>query len=274
MLLFDVIKLWVPQCTPRNTKVHLARWNGREEPHDQYLAGTFEEWQRWQSMDYFNREHVLSLIQLPNTVTRWLYAGLYRPAGKAFHEATPEKKSHYIYDLERLTAADEWRGRLYVQSPYKERNSWPTGERLEQELVVEELTREPDTMATFPGFNQVDITIAELDRIVRNSLESWRTALASVKGIYLITDKEGALYVGKADGADGLWGRWTTYALTGHGNNVALMKEFGLAAPPERKFDLRFSILEIAPTTATDLDKRETHWKKVLGSRVHGYNRN
>jgi len=274
MLLFDVIKLWVPQCTPRKTKVHLARWNGREEPHDEYLAGTFEEWQRWQSMDYFNREYVLSLIQLPNTVTRWLYVGLYRPTRKVFHEATPENRPHYFYDLERLTAADEWRGRLYVKSPYKERNSWPTGERLEQELTVEELTREPDTMATFPGFNQVDITMAELDRIVRNSLESWRTALSSVKGVYLITDKDGALYVGKADGADGLWGRWATYALTGHGNNVALMKEFGLAAPPERKFDLRFSILEITPTTATDLDKREAHWKKVLGSRVHGYNRN
>ncbi|RCS28903.1 GIY-YIG nuclease family protein [Rhodanobacter denitrificans] len=274
MLLFDLIKLWIPECRPENTKVHLARWNQHEEPHDVYLAGDFEEWQRWQSKHYFNREYVLSLIQLPTDPTRWVYVGIYRPIGKTFHEATPEQRDHYVYDFERFAAADEWRGRLYVRSPYKERNSFPTGERLEQELIVEELTREPDMMGSFPGFNRVDITMAELDRIVRNHLESWRSGLSSVKGIYLITDKNGSLYVGKADGADGIWERWTTYALTTHGNNVALMEEFGLAAPPERKFDLRFSILEIAPKTATDLDKRETHWKQVLGSRVHGYNRN
>jgi len=52
------------------------------------------------------------------------------------------------------------------------------------------------------------------------------------------------------------------------------MREFGIEAPPERKFDLRFSILEIAPITATDLDDREGHWKAVLDSRTFGYNRN
>lgn len=274
MLLFDLIKVWVPECQPGNTKVHLARWNGHEDPLEVYRAGDFEEWQRWQSKHYFNRDYVLSLIQLPSDPTHWVYVGLYRPTRETFNETTHEKKAHYIYDFERVTAADEWRGRLYVRSPYKERNSFPKGETLEQDLIIEKLTREPDVMGPFPGFNQVDITMAELDRIVRNHLESWQSPLSKVKGIYLITDKNGSLYVGKADGADGIWGRWITYALTGHGNNVALMEEFGLAAPPERKYDLRFSILEIADMSATDLDKRETHWKQVLGSRIHGYNRN
>lgn len=274
MLLFDLVKLWVPECHPGNTKAHLARWNGKEDPHDKFLTDAFEEWQRWHSQDFLNRDYVVSLIQHPRGSTRWLFVGVYRVLGKTWHEESGDEGAHYLYDLERLTAADEWVGRLFIRSTYKERHSRPTGERIAEELVVEELRPERGSMSAFRGFNHVDITMAELDQIVKHNLESWRTALGSVKGIYLITDKDGKLYVGKADGADGIWGRWTTYALTTHGNNAALMEEFGLAAPPERKYDLRFSILEIAPKTAADLDERERHWKAVLGSRVHGYNRN
>lgn len=274
MFLFDLIQLWVPDCHPENTKVHLARWNGKEDPYDRFVADTFEEAQRWHSQDYLSREYVLSLIQHPRGGTRYLYAGIFRKTGQTWFEAQADEDAHYLYDLERLVIGDEWIGRLYVRSLYTERHSRPNGERLARELIVEELRPERDATSAFHGFQHVNISMAELDRIVKHNLESWRTALASVKGIYLITDKDGRLYVGKADGADGIWGRWTTYAVTTHGNNVALMEEFGLAAPPERKFDLRFSILEIAPKTATDLDDRETHWKNVLGSRVHGYNRN
>lgn len=275
MHLFDLIKLWVPECTPNNTKIHLARWNGIQDPHDEFLGGTFETWQRWQSQDHFNRPFVLSLVQTYRASTRWVFAGVYRPTGKTWIEAQPGEDAHYWYDLERITAADEWIGRLYVKSSYKERHSRPTGELLAEDLLIEELKRERVSMEEFPGYNKVQITMAQLDLVVRHDLTTWRTALSQVKGIYVVTDTtNGKLYVGKADGADGLWGRWSSYAVNGHGHNVALMAEFGIDAPPERKFDLRFCILEIAPPMAIDLDDREKHWKEVLGSRNFGYNRN
>lgn len=84
----------------------------------------------------------------------------------------------------------------------------------------------------------------------------------------------GQLYVGKADGAGGIWRRWCTYARTGHGHNVALRKEFGIEALPRRQNDLRFSILEIADLNASDIDSREAHWKRILHTRDFGYNRN
>jgi len=275
MQLFDLIKLWVPECDPNNTKIHLARWNGIQDPHDEFLSGTFENWQRWQSIDHFKRPFVLSLVQTFRGSTRWVFAGIYRPTGKTWIEKQGEEDAHWWYDLERLPAADEWIGRLYIRSTYKERQSRTTGELLTDDLLIEELKPERVSMEEFPGFNQVQITMAQLDLVVKHDLESWRRSLSLVKGIYVITDaKNGKLYVGKADGAEGLWGRWCTYAVTTHGNNVALMQEFGIEAPPERKFDLRFSILEIAPPTATDLDERERHWKAVLDSRNSGYNRN
>jgi hypothetical protein len=81
--------------------------------------------------------------------------------------------------------------------------------------------------------------------------------------------------VGKADGESGIWQRWSTYVSNGHGNNVALVKELGLSGP-ERKGDFSFSLLEIADSQSTceEIARRESHWKEVLASRNHGYNRN
>jgi len=86
----------------------------------------------------------------------------------------------------------------------------------------------------------------------------------------------GASPVGKADGESGIWGRWCTYAATTHGGNVALKAEFGIDAPPDRQYHLRFSILEVTDLHAIDkeIDARENHWKQILLSRDYGYNRN
>lgn len=274
MFLFDLINIWEPGFTTKQAKVHLARPNDIEHPLDVFLRGEFEEWQRWQTRNYFNRPYVVSLVQAGHP-TRWLFAGLYRPLSATFEPKTKDESAHYWYDLERLSSADEWIGRLYLRSKYTQRNSWLTGERLENDLIVTELLPERLSIGQFPGYKQVSLSKEHLDVIVRQNTESWRAALAAVKGIYLITDTTtGKLYVGKADGADGIWGRWCAYANNGHGHNVALMREFGIDAPPHRKNDLLFSVLEIADLGATDIDQREAHWKRLLNSKDFGYNRN
>jgi hypothetical protein len=76
----------------------------------------------------------------------------------------------------------------------------------------------------FPGYDRVLIRRAEFQAVIDDSrFAAWRTALGSVQGIYLITDKiTGKHYVGKADGGERILGRWMTYARDGHGGNVAL----------------------------------------------------
>jgi hypothetical protein len=274
MLLLDLIKIWDPFFTPKEAKVHLARWNKIEHPMDVYLEGgfpAFDEWQTWQSQRNFQRPYVVSLIQA-GTSARWMFAGLFRSNG-CVPDVDPHH--HYIYDLTRLASADEWAGRLYVESIYKERPTYLYGETLAEDLTVVELTPERRTIASFPGYRRVDLSMAQLASLVRENSESWRAPLSSFKGIYLITDTvTGKLYVGKADGEGDIWGRWCTYAATGHGHNVALKKEFGIYVNAERRNDFRFSILEIADPIDTDINERESHWKRILRSRDHGYNRN
>lgn len=98
---------------------------------------------------------------------------------------------------------------------------------------------------------------------------SWRTALSSVVGIYLITDtRDGRQYVGKADGAENISQRWGVYASNGHGGNVELR---GLEPST-----FRYSLLRVFdPSTPTrTIDESEGHFKRALDTRNHGLNRN
>ncbi len=271
MLLFSFLQHIDSRLDPTRCKVHLARNNGVEEPKDVYLRGEFDEWQRWQNRANFNRPIVVSLIQ-NGSPNRWIFAGTFEVLGFSL-ETDP--KPHRMYDLARIQSTAELEGRLLAKSSYKERNSYVFGETLAQDLAITELLAERVSIASFPGFKLVDISRAELDLIIRQNIESWRAALSAVKGIYLITDStSGKLYVGKADGESGIWGRWRSYSSTGHGNNQALIKELGIAV--DRQKDFRFSLLEIADiqSTASEIAIRECHWKRVLMSREYGYNLN
>ncbi len=272
MRLFDLLRMQEPSFDPSKAKVHLARYNQVDQPIDVYKRGEFDEWQRWQNGHNFNCSFVVSLIQVGSS-TRWMFAGLFKPTGYTIE--TGEKRDHYYYDLERVPSTADLEGRMFCASTYTKRNSYVYCSTVDDMTVVEML-RERLSVGVFPGYKRVDISKDDLDLLVRNSTESWRTALSSVKGIYLITDtKTGKLYVGKADGEGGIWGRWCMYSSTGHGGNKALVKELGLKAS-DRQRDLRFSLLEIADLQSApgEIDARESHWKDILMTRTTGYNLN
>lgn len=122
----------------------------------------------------------------------------------------------------------------------------------------------------FPGFDRLVLSHAQLQAVMReHRYGSWRTALSSVVGIYLITDtRSGRPYVGKADGEETVRQRWHAYATNGHGGNAELR---GLDPS-----SFRFSLLRVFdPATPTrDIDAAESHFKEALDSRRHGLNRN
>ena len=68
------------EIDPQRCKLHLATHNGNDDPLDSYIAGTFPEWQRWQSRQNFERPFVIALIQMP-VPDRWQFAGAYSTHG-------------------------------------------------------------------------------------------------------------------------------------------------------------------------------------------------
>lgn len=122
----------------------------------------------------------------------------------------------------------------------------------------------------FPGFDRLVLSYEQLQAVMREPrYASWRTALSSVVGVYLIADtRDGRHYVGKADGEENVRQRWDAYAANGHGGNVELR---GLDPS-----SFRYSLLRVFdPSTPTrDIDAAESHFKIALDSRRHGLNRN
>ena len=116
----------------------------------------------------------------------------------------------------------------------------------------------------------------ELRTIVRQEVASWRSALGSVSGVYVITDvQNGKQYVGSAWGAGGVWGRWCAYARSGHGGSKELRT---LLAKRGAKYarHFQFAVLEVCDINASKehVISREAHWKEVLQTRPFGYNSN
>lgn len=268
MRALDLISLLDPAVLPVGAKLHLATWNGSDDPLHVYLAGKFDDWQRWQGKRNFEREFVISLIALRRT-NRWLFAGVHASHGSSW---LPDHSAHY-YALHERPACSELNGRLVIAFQRPGRQSYLNAENWADQMLVDSILPERMTIAEFPGYRAVDLTKDELDLIVSQGLESWRTALSNVAGVYLISDTaSGKLYVGSATGEHGIWGRWCQYSATGDGGNVELRAL--LSDGRERASAFRFSILEIADihTSRAEILQRESHWKNVLLSRSYGLN--
>ena len=269
MLLFPILGLQLLGLDASECKIHLATFNGKDNPLDVYLSGSFEEWQSYQSRKNFERKFVVSLISLKPSHS-WLFAGIHRSG------PPEEMDGRFRYPLVECDECKEFNGRLVVHFERRGRQPYLKAEEWASSIQITELRPSRLTIAHFPGFKSVRLTKNQLDVIVREQLPEWNSALSSVAGVYLIADsKTGKKYVGSAIGQAGIWGRWRAYAEDGHGGNVELkkvMKELG----SDHTKNFRYSILEIADThaSANEVLRRESHWKEVLLTRTHGLNAN
>lgn len=267
--LFDIINLYKSDILPSDCKLHLACWNGTENPMDEYLSGTFEEWQSWQNKRNFQRKYIISLIQLPAS-DQWLLGGVFNSLKCEYIE---EQKC-YHYSTRELPDFKEFTGRLILSFKRTGRQSYLYLEKLVDKIIVSELKSKKITIQKFKGYDNTLISKHELDIIVKQNISSWESALANVAGVYLITDTaNGKQYVGSATGKLGIWQRWSEYSKNGHGGNKELKKILNQKGE-EYSNNFQYSILEIADTHSSteDILKRESFWKDVLCSRSFGYN--
>ena len=119
----------------------------------------------------------------------------------------------------------------------------------------------------FPGFDRPILDRCQLLAVMRERrYAAWRTALASVVGIHLITDIRNSRYVGKADGAKSIRLRWN--AANGYGGNVELC-----GIDPA---NFRYSVLRVFDPAIPMrvIDEVESHFKIALDARRLGLNRN
>ncbi len=273
MKLFQLLQVLDSEIVPEKRKIHLASRNeADEDPIDVYLAGQFDEWQSWQSKKNFERPFVVSLIALSRN-GNWLFAGVHNAEGCELLE----RHRKYRYRMSRREGANELDGRLIVRFERPGRAAYLLGENWSNAIEIAEIRPERVRVAEFPGYRSTMLTKQHLDIVVKQTIESWRSALANVAGVYVIADRHaGKLYVGSATGGEGIWSRWCAYSLTGHGGNREL-RDLLTREGDAYAENFQFGVLEIADThaSAEDVLRRESHWKELLLTRApHGHNAN
>ena len=176
------------------------------------------------------------------------------------------------YDLEEVTEFEDLKDRVVID--------WGKGalawhQWLKNKEVVEILPT--GYTKKFTGYLDFVLTYDELVKIVKNPIANreWHAMLSSVAGVYLILDETtGKQYVGSAYGREGILGRWSHYASSGHGGNLLLRDAINNSRYGAKSF--RFTILQTLPKTQTknEVLAQEILFKKKLGSRAFGLNMN
>lgn len=252
-------------------KVHFGRYNGDVQPLEVWVRDS-SDWQSWQEYrpgrDDFNRPLIFSLISFYHEQDVWLFGGVFCVVARHID----------CYEVELTNHGAPFIGRLKLRSSYRGRTTRVNFENHYESFEVQEILREPYSGQTFPGYEDIDLSFDELETLVRNERPDWRTALESVKGVYLITDtKTGKHYVGSAYGDQGVWSRWRSYVASGHGGNAELRKLVKNPSLDYCRAHFRFALLEHRPARTPDdiILGRETFWKRILLTRrEQGLNRN
>lgn len=259
-------------------KIHAARYNQQSHPLDVFLSDR-NEWHNWTAWfngkHDFNRPFVISFVDFYPERDAWLFAGIYQIKNYAVRPNSALAKSH-AYEVELLEQGADLIGRLKLHLAISQvRNVRLKAENYINKMELLEVLRKPYTGPGFSGYDRASLTWSELVSIIQNKRQDWKTALAHMKGVYVITFKDGRNYVGSAYGEVGIWSRWNAYALSRHGDN-AEMRE--LDNQTEGKFieGARFTLIEAWPTRTEDslIIQREGYWKEALMSRKTGINRN
>ncbi len=144
-----------------------------------------------------------------------------------------------------------------------------------KEVVAIDQGMDNNQVKPFISYADVILKYDELKRIIEVEDSEWKSKLKAVNCIYLIQDtKNGMQYIGSTYGKQGIWGRWTEYARTGHGNNKELIAL--LNKDKDYASNFQWCILETLPYNITDKEavERESMYKTKFRTREFGYNNN
>ena len=257
----------IAELSLEKIKIHLA--TGSQDRHEalhEFFNGSFKQWQEWQNHKNFERDYILSFVQVKNN--EWLFVGIFKKIDVI------KKSDGYHYVTELTQYGNDLIGRLTVKFEKDFRQSYITAEKYIEKFEIIEILREKMVMDNFPGYENVCIDYPTLQAIIRIDEKTWHTALSSVTGIYLICDgNNGKLYIGSATGEENFWQRWSDYAKTFDGGNIEL-KEVKERHNKEYLDNFTYSIIEIysLKTDKQVVIDREYYWQKILKTNEFGYN--
>lgn len=234
-----------------------------------YDHALFLKYQSHQATENFNTvEYIVSFIGESGQEAR--FVGVFKNCG---HETRDEKTS--MFDFQEVEGFEILKERVIINWG-ESAISWHQWWRNDKEVVRIDKGISNDKVPPFVQYEDVVLNYEQLRKIINTQNPEWRLKLEACNCIYLILDKSnGKHYIGSTYNKQGIWGRWSIYAETGHGNDVSL-KELLDNDPLYAEKYFQWSILETLPLNVVDtvaID-RESLYKEKFGTRDFGYNNN
>ncbi|MDY2916093.1 MAG: GIY-YIG nuclease family protein [Alloprevotella sp.] len=218
-----------------------------------------------------NVDYIVSFIGEESTSSR--FVGVYKNNG--ILQMLPDYKGESLarFDIQEISGFELLKERVIIDwnNPVQwlqHYNAMPVI-RIDRGLME-------NNLPVFVRYEDVMLNYTQLKTIINSNNPEWKSRLESCNCIYLILDKSnGKQYVGSTYNTKGIWGRWSEYAKTGHGNDVELKKCID-SDPKYAEKNFQWCILETLPIKILQDQaiERESLYKRKLGTRIYGYSKN
>jgi hypothetical protein len=250
---------------------------------DKFITGGTEaisEENKYQNRDNFkNAETIISLVPIDRD-ERYVFAGAFKVLSRS-HPDIVKKQFTVIENELSENSINKFLGRLVFKWSNPVRQRYLTVANVGSSFQLVEMKEKPYGALdiAFPGFYSFHLNRFEFDSRIGEAMgASWKEALSSVSGVYVITDtKTGQSYVGSAYSESGspnqgIWGRWKGYLNGGDNGNILLRDHIQKHGAEH----LVYSILHTMDIGARkeDVIRMETFYKEAFGTRIHGLNKN
>jgi len=197
------------------------------------------------------------------------------PDIRKHYDALVQEGEYEFYHLEKTDCLAEYDSRLVIDWGRAAIAWFQAYDPLKPKQVLELFPA--GHFGEFDDYLSISLTRSEVEYLFdhADSNPLWRSHLSKVSGVYLILDEgTGHQYIGSAYGANGVWGRWSTYRSEPSGGNVRLKELLDSDVYAFKRF--RYSLLEVLPGNAvkSEVIAKESLYKKKLGTRVFGLNDN
>ena len=216
-------------------------------------------------------DYIVSFIGEESTSSR--FVGVYKNNG--ILQMLPDYKgeAHARFDIQEISGFELLKERVIIDwnNPVQwlqHYNAMPVI-RIDRGLME-------NNLPVFVRYEDVMLNYTQLKTIINSNNPEWKSRLESCNCIYLILDKSnGKQYVGSTYNTKGIWGRWSEYAKTGHGDDVELKKCID-SDPKYAEKNFQWCILETLPIKILPEQaiERESLYKRKLGTRMYGYSKN
>ena len=237
-----------------------------------YENDAFMTYQSEQLVKKFkNVDYIVSFIGEESTSSR--FVGVYKNNG--ILQMLPDYKGESLarFDIQEISGFELLKERVIIDwnNPVQwlqHYNAMPVI-RIDRGLME-------NNLPVFVRYEDVMLNYTQLKAIINSNNPEWKSRLESCNCIYLILDKSnGKQYVGSTYNTKGIWGRWSEYAKTGHGNDVELKKCID-SDPKYAEKNFQWCILETLPIKILQDQaiERESLYKRKLGTRIYGHNKN